>query len=163
MVKCPQCGTKNSDSSRYCEDCGATLKFDRPVQQFDRDDDDGTVVLIDHESGGVEVPVIRPSRVNINSGSSAYSQRGMQAPRPAPAGNSNPVLAIVSLVLSILSIGLCMGMTSFVSFGIALFALLKFRNDDGSINKIALAAVIVSAAGMGFAMLWILVSISKGN
>jgi hypothetical protein len=87
----------------------------------------------------------------------------MQAPRPAPAGNSNPVLAIVSLVLSILSIGLCMGMTSFVSFGIALFALLKFRNDDGSINKIALAAVIVSAAGMGFAMLWILVSISKGN
>ena len=25
MIRCPQCGYKNKDGTRYCEDCGATL------------------------------------------------------------------------------------------------------------------------------------------
>lgn len=166
MIKCPQCGTKNRDDSRYCEDCGATLKFDRPAQ-FMRDEDDGTVVLVDHESGSVEAPVIRPSRVSLNSGSSAYSQRIPSEQRGTVGSGTAPRptfgLSKVAFVFSILSFSMCIGLSSFFPFILGMIALKRDRNPDGSVNRLALVAVILSAIGMTVSFFWILAAMLSGN
>ena len=46
---------------------------------------------------------------------------------------------------------------------LGMIALFKFKNDDGSINKLALAAVIISAVGMSLVMLLVFVEMLGGN
>ena len=153
MIRCTQCGTKNKDDSRYCEDCGATLKYDKPVQMYDRDEDDGSVVLVDHESGGVEVPVIRPSRTGVRTIPSVQYGTGGNTKQGAQG------LAVVAFVMSLVALVMCYGFLSFVPFILGIVAMTKYRNEDGSVNRMALIAVILSSVGMFISFLVIVASI----
>ena len=160
MIKCPQCGTKNRDNSRYCEDCGATLKYDKPVQ-FARDNDDGTVVLVDSESGSVDAPIIDPSGVSLNSGSAAYSQRIPYEQEGTVGGTrqQSHVLSIIAFVMSLVSLMTCFGFVSIVPLIFGITALRKDRNPDGSANKLAIVAVILSSVGLAISILWFIIAL----
>lgn len=119
MIKCSQCGAKNSDESDYCEECGASLGKE-------------TVHVYDDP---VNAPLYRtdPSKLDAD---------GNLIHEPLDW------LCLLSFICSLVLLSFC-GFASFLSLAVSIYALARVSNMKHVRGKgLAIAGIIISAVGM---------------
>ncbi len=139
MYKCPQCGKKNKDDARYCDECGATLKKE-PVENF-YDRDSGSVTMVDSDA-----PLAAPVD---------YSKRTVFDFRPDPSSrgssssgsSSKQTINVLALVLSLLSLFMCFGCLSPVGLILSIVAFTSAGKSNERVSGLTVAALILSIIG----------------
>ena len=135
MARCPQCGAHNRSGNKFCEDCGATLKFDRRT-------DDGTVVIIDSgdsADGSMDAPLYNPGKYGARG---AYVGGGLNGSSSYLGSSAGVFFA------SLASMIFCYGFASPVTLVFSIINLNRAKKSGEPVPKLARVAVVLSAIGI---------------
>ncbi|SCW56723.1 Double zinc ribbon [Ruminococcaceae bacterium YRB3002] len=135
MIRCPQCGTKNKEDSRYCEDCGATLKKDSTVNLYDEP---------------VDAPLYKTDPETFKSDADS------------PEVNKKDILCISALIISIFNMAGC-GLLSIPGLIFAVYAYNKAKKENLKGERLALVAVILSGLSILYFVFMVFAVLTENN
>lgn len=151
MYKCPQCGKRNKDDARFCDDCGATLRKEMPESVYDRDS--GSVKMVD-SSEPLSAPIDYSKKIKLDFGSRSDYGSGT-----GPSVNKNSTINVFAFAISLLSLFMCFGCLSPVSLVLSIIAFSMAKKENDHVTGLPLVALILSICGTFEFMMLFLVAL----
>ncbi len=154
MYKCPQCGKKNKDDARYCEECGATLKKEPVENLYDRDS--GSVTMVDSDQP-LSAPVDYSRRTVLDFSSNSSSAGSTSS------SSGGQTINVFAFVLSLMSLFMCFGCLSPIGLILSIIAFNSAKKSNERVSGLPLVALILSVCGTFELIIIILAALLGGR